>query len=189
MGVWIITGHAILEFFIVLLLLSGFSFVLTNIYVVRGIGVTGGLILIIFGIMIIRDVIKGKIQVHFLNNEEKNHGAADKEQNEQAFDNPVLGGIFISMANPYWWVWWATIGLSFMVQFKITLDSFPKLAAFFLGHEMGDLIWYVIVSTLAYYGIRRLNKKAYYGILFVCGLFMIGFGIFLGASPLFQKGI
>ena len=35
MGLWIITGHAILEMGIVILLLLGFSFVLKNVTVVR----------------------------------------------------------------------------------------------------------------------------------------------------------
>ncbi len=56
MGLWIITGHAILEMGIIILLLLGFSFVLKNITVVRIIGVSGGLILILFGASIIRDI-------------------------------------------------------------------------------------------------------------------------------------
>jgi threonine/homoserine/homoserine lactone efflux protein len=70
-----------------------------------------------------------------------------------------------------------------MVQFEISFREWPKLIAFFLGHEAGDLIWYLIVSFLAFFGLRRLNKKAYYGILAFCGLFMILFGIYLGISP------
>jgi len=58
-----------------------------------------------------------------------------------------------------------------------------KLIAFFLGHEAGDLTWYLIVSTFAFFGLRRLNKKAYYGILVCCAIFMIVFGIYLGISP------
>src|SRR5210317_1360700 len=56
MGLWIITGHAILEMGIIILLLFGFSFVLKNIAVVRIIGVSGGLILILFGASIIKDI-------------------------------------------------------------------------------------------------------------------------------------
>ena len=56
MGLWIITGHAILEMGIIILLLLGFSFVLKNVTVVRIIGVSGGLILILFGASIIRDI-------------------------------------------------------------------------------------------------------------------------------------
>jgi threonine/homoserine/homoserine lactone efflux protein len=104
----------------------------------------------------------------------------------KGLENPVIGGIMVSMSNPYWWIWWATIGLAFMIQFEISFREWPNLIAFFLGHEAGDLIWYLIVSTFAFFGLRRLNKKAYYGILVFCAIFMIVFGIYLGISPFFH---
>jgi len=93
------------------------------------------------------------------------------------------------MSNPYWWVWWATIGLAFIVQFEISFKQWPRLLAFFLGHEAGDLIWYLMVSTLTFFGIRRLNRKAFYGILILCAAFMIFFGLYLGLSPFFKDKI
>jgi len=70
--------------------------------------------------------------------------------------------------------------------FDISFRQWPNLIAFFLGHEAGDLIWYIIVSTLAFLGLRHLNKKVYYGILIICGIFMILFGIYMGISPFFK---
>ncbi len=58
-------GHAILEMAIVLFLLLGFSFVLTNLFVVRTIGIAGGFLLIFFGISTIRNVYLGKISTRF----------------------------------------------------------------------------------------------------------------------------
>ncbi|MFH1980659.1 MAG: LysE family transporter [Pseudomonadota bacterium] len=185
MGVWIIAGHAILEMAVIIALLLGFSFVLQNITVVRGIGVVGGVILVAFGGAIIRDIFRGRVPVNLMAPDAPDAAPAGNEKH--VIDNPVLGGVLISMANPYWWVWWATIGFAFMVQFGISFSTWPALLAFFLGHEAGDLLWYVIVSTLAYFGLRRLNRQVYYGILSLCGLFMIGFGVYLGISP-FLKG-
>ncbi|MFC1515158.1 LysE family transporter [Thermodesulfobacteriota bacterium] len=200
MGLWIIMGHAILEMGIVLLLLLGFSFVLKNIIVVRTIGVVGGLILVYFGTAIVRDVYLGKIPTDFLRqpdaevtHEQHSDIAPDTgAKNTEPFkygglENPVVGGIMVSMSNPYWWVWWATIGFAFMIQFDISLKKWPRLIAFFLGHETGDLVWYLLVSTLAYFGLRRLNRKVYYGILVLCGIFLILFGIYLGISPFIQR--
>ena len=186
MGLWIITGHAILEMGIVILLLLGFSFVLKNIAIVRIIGVSGGLILILFGASIIRDIINGNISTNFLNSREelnKNPGLIENK----GIENPIFGGIMVSMSNPYWWVWWATIGFAFMIQFNISFEKWPKLIAFFLGHEAGDLIWYLLVSTLAFFGLRHMNRKAYYGILMCCALFMVLFGIYLGISPFLKN--
>lgn len=185
MGLWIIMGHAILEMGIIILLLLGFSFILKNILVVRIIGLGGGLILVFFGASIIRDVYRGNIPTGFLNSSTlEDEETANYES--QGLENPIVGGIMISMSNPYWWIWWATIGLAFMIQFDVSFKHWTKLLAFFLGHEAGDLAWYLIVSTLAFFGIRYLNKKAYYGILVFCAIFMILFGIYLGLSPFFQ---
>jgi len=188
MGIWIITGHAILEMGIIIFLLFGFSFVLNNILIVRAIGVIGGIILVYFGTSIVRDVYLGKIPTSFLNTSQYTDPEPPTHY-ENGLNNPVVGGIMVSMSNPYWWIWWATIGFAFMVQFDISFQNWPKLFAFFLGHEAGDLIWYVIVSSLTFLGIRYLNKKAYYGILVCCGVFMVLFGIYLGLSPFFKGSI
>ncbi|MBL7176690.1 MAG: LysE family transporter [Desulfobacteraceae bacterium] len=185
MGLWVIIGHAILEMAIIISLLFGFSFVLENTLVVRTIGIIGGLILLYFGISIVRSVYLGNISTSFI-------GASDvtDQENDQlkkrGLENPVVGGILVSMSNPYWWVWWATIGFAFMVQFDVSFRQWPKLLAFFLGHEAGDLLWYLIVSFLAFFGLRHLNRKIYYGVLLCCGAFMSLFGIYLGISSFFR---
>jgi len=176
MGAWIIVGHALLEMVIIFTLLLGFSFILKHPLVVKGIGLAGGLILIWFGVTIIRDIIRRRISTSFLD-------ADDEKQPARAIDNPILGGVLISMANPYWWIWWVTIGFAFILEFNISFQNWPRLLAFFLGHEAGDLAWYLLVSTLAYFGLRHLNRKIYYGFLALCGLFMIAFGFYLGSAP------
>ncbi|MBW2569454.1 MAG: LysE family transporter [Deltaproteobacteria bacterium] len=192
MGLWIITGHAILEMGIIIFLLLGFSFVLQNIIVVRTIGIAGGALLICFGLSIIRNVHKGNIPTHFLDSSGKSDHEPRKEalsppKTSKGLDNPIVGGIVVSMSNPYWWIWWATIGFAFMLQFDISFRQWPKLLAFFAGHETGDLIWYLFVSILSFFGLRYLNKKIYYGILVCCGIFMILFGIYMGVSPFLRK--
>lgn len=188
MGIWIIAGHALLEMGIIIFLLLGFSFVLKNLFVVRAIGTAGGLILICFGGSILRDLYLGKISVSFLTSDNGQNNSSSGTVN-RGLENPVAGGIMISMSNPYWWIWWATIGFAFIAQFEISFREWPKLLAFFLGHEAGDLIWYLTVSFLAFFGLRRLNKKAYYGILAFCGVFMILFGIYLGISPFLKAAL
>jgi threonine/homoserine/homoserine lactone efflux protein len=183
-GLWVIIGHAFIEMVIILFLLLGFSIVLKNILIVRSIGVIGGIILIYFGGSIIRDVYQKKIPTDFLNSAENPDNHVIKKR-EYSLENPVIGGMMISIANPYWWVWWATIGFAFMLQFEISFAKWPNLLAFFLGHEAGDLVWYLLVSILSFFGLRRLNKKAYYGFLVVCSVFMIFFGIYLGVAPFF----
>lgn len=204
MGVWIVFGHALIEMVIVLFLLLGFSFILKNQIVVRLIGIVGGFILCFFGFAIIRDAKRGKIESDFLEtshpetaettispvNPDSKRQITRQKQSKGIWTalmaNPVLGGMIVSMSNPYWWVWWATIGFAFMVQFEVSLYQWPKLLAFFVGHEAGDLVWYLFVSFFSFFGIRYLSKKAYHGILIFCGIFMIVFGLYLGVMPFFK---
>jgi len=185
-GLWVIAGHALLETGIIFLLLLGFSFVLMNTAVVKIIGVTGGLILTYFGFSILGSIYLGNIKTSFLDERKIENNTRQGFQNK-GLENPVVGGILVSMSNPYWWVWWATIGFAFMVQFKISFRQWPQLLAFFLGHEAGDLAWYLLISFLAFFGLRHLNRKIYYGVLLVCGAFMILFGLYLGLSPFLKR--
>lgn len=186
-GAWVIAGHAILEFIVVLLLLFGFSFVFKNIIVIRVIGGIGGVILVFFGYSIVRDVYTGKIDTGFLEADQPENASVTEQR--KALDYPVIGGIMISMSNPYWWIWWATIGSAFMIQFEISFSQWPRLIAFFLGHETGDFLCYLGISILSFFGIRKLNKRFYLGILIFCGLFMMIFGVYLGLSPFMKQSV
>lgn len=188
MGLWIIIGHAAIEMAIIIFLLFGFSFMLKNTAVVRIIGISGGLILLLFGASIIRDIFNGNISTPFLNPQNESHKNPELFKNK-GLENPIVGGAMVSMSNPYWWVWWATIGFAFMVQFNISFSSWPRILSFFLGHEAGDLMWYLLVSILAFFGLRRMNRKVYYAILMLCAIFMILLGIYLGISPFLKTSL
>ncbi len=107
----------------------------------------------------------------------------ENKEGGKIIKNPILGGIVVSIGNPYWWFWWAAVGFAFMTRYGITFQDWGGVSAFFFGHESGDLLWYLIVSIVACLGRQALNKKVYYIILAGCALFMIGFGIYLGISP------
>lgn len=186
-GFAVIAGHALLEMIIVIALLSGLSFFLKNITVIRIVSITGCLFLIFFGTTIIRDVIKGKIHADFLH-PEKNPGTEENGKKSIAgLKNPVIGGLVTSMSNPYWWIWWASIGSAFWVNFNISSNNIPGIISFFLGHEAGDLAWYVFISFVIFFGRGFINKRIYMIILIICGIFMILFGLYLGISPFFKS--
>jgi len=174
----IIAGHALIELGIMILLFAGFSFIFTDKMVIRAIGVAGGAVLAGFGFMVILDIIQKRAKIS-----DGSLGGRTSSSGMLKISGPVLGGALVSMSNPYWWVWWATVGLAFMANFGVT-PSFPgRIAAFYIGHELGDLFWYLIVSVLSFYGIRRLTPGVYHAILACCGFFMIAFGIYLGLKP------
>lgn len=88
--------------------------------------------------------------------------------------HPVLAGIFISLSNPYWSLWWATVGLGY-ITISLKQGSLG-LVTFFTGHILSDLVWYSFVAAMIAGGRRFLKPVVYQGTLVICGLFLIGLG-------------
>lgn len=172
-GFFIILGHATLEFVLIILLLLGASLFFQNILILTIIGVVGGSFLILFGSLVIRDIYKRKIQSDLV----------IAEQNIKGFKgNSFIGGIVVSLSNPFWSFWWAVIGLSFMINFHISFENPIGLLLFYIGHELGDFCWYIPISIFVYFGGKSLNPKVYKYVLLACGIFMIVFGVFLALN-------
>lgn len=89
---------------------------------------------------------------------------------------PVLAGIIVSLSNPYWIIWWATIGLTYITQ-ALQIGT-VGLAVFLTGHLLADLIWYSGISFAVVSGKKIIKEDIYRGILVVCGLFLIGLGVY-----------
>ena len=176
-GLFVSLGHATLEFILIVALLLGASIFLQNSYILTTIGIIGSILLIIFGIFVIWDVYHNPIDPNL------------KEKNENEIrgykGNSFLGGIVVSLSNPYWTLWWAVIGLSLMINYNISFQEPFSLGLFYLGHELGDLAWFWPISIFVYFGGKSLNKKIYQWVLVICGIFMVGFGIYLGLNLIF----
>ncbi len=92
--------------------------------------------------------------------------------------HPVWGGILMSLANPYWLIWWLTLGLGYvMMAFKYGL---PGILCFFTGHIAADLGWYALVSLAVARGRQFLSERFYHGFMKGCALFLVGFGCYFG---------
>ena len=177
-GVFVIAGHALLESVLVILLLAGFASLLRNELTIRIIGTIGGIVLVYLGVRLIYDLLKGRVENVFLNKQ-----VGEKSEAASRLPAAFLGGILISMSNPYWWIWWASIGLAFMVQYDISFRNPIGLISFMAGHEAGDLAVYWLVSIIVALGRRKINERGYAIVLFLCALVMTGFGLYLGIRP------
>jgi len=49
------------------------------------------------------------------------------------------------VANPYWIIWWATIGLGYILY--SWLFGFWDIASFFSGCILSDMAWYSLVAA------------------------------------------
>ena len=99
-----------------------------------------------------------------------------------------LTGALMSLANPYWIIWWATIGLGYVMGARER--GLAGVAAFFTGHIMADLIWYTAVSLGIHKGRRIIPPRAYRTLIGFCALFLGGYACYLfiraGHSILFS---
>lgn len=173
-GFYIILGHALLEFCLIIVLLLGAYVFLQNLIVLILIGTIGGLFLVVFGLLVIKDAVKNPLKLDFENIEES------KIKGYKG--NSFLGGIVISLTNPFWSFWWAVIGLSLMINLGISFENPVGLLLFFFGHELGDFAWYIPISIFVYLGGKSLNPKIYKYVLIACGIFMIVLGIYLALN-------
>jgi threonine/homoserine/homoserine lactone efflux protein len=91
--------------------------------------------------------------------------------------NLYLAGILMSLANPYWIIWWATIGLGYVLISKEL--GLVGIAFFFVGHILGDLVWYSAISIAVGKGRKFFNNKTYRILVGTCAAFLAMFAVWL----------
>lgn len=158
-----LVGHALLEG----LLLVGFAFGLQNFLarptVTTLLAVVGGGFLLWMGLTLLRGSIKGTISPE-----------AKPEKANSRF-GPIVQGVTVSLSNPYWTLWWVTIGV------KLASDGLAigaiGIAAFFIGHQMADIAWYGAVILAVSSGRRLLTDRVYRLVIGVCAAFLVYLGV------------
>lgn len=161
-GIFIALGHAVIEIPLIALIYFGFAQFFASPEVKMVVGVAGGLMLIFMGLMLLRNFRKDLAE------------AADLPSNS------LVTGIVLTGANPYFFLWWATIGIALIVaaaQFGIW-----GLIIFAVVHWSCDLIWEQCVS-MSVFRTKHLWTKTVQQIVFgICALALIGFGVYFCVS-------
>jgi len=157
-GPKIAAGHAMVESVLFLLIIGGLALAMQQYS--RYIAVLGGMALIAFGIFTVMD----------------SKSATMASSQVQAVGNPYLAGVITSAANPYFWIWWLSIGSALVID---GLRGGLILAGLFMiGHWCADFGWYTLVSTSLGKGRTILSEANYHRILAICGSFLILFGLY-----------
>lgn len=163
-GILIITGHALLELLTVAAIFLGLGAYLSTLTAQIIIGLAGGVVMMIFGAFMVRDVVKGKAK---LDMEQKGKGRSG---------GLILNGIIISVMNPYFVIWWMAVGLG-LIMAAYNAYGVAGVAAVYFGHILADFSWYVLISFLVSRTRKLIKAKAYRIIVSVLALVLIGFGI------------
>jgi len=161
-GPLMILGHGILELALVIALLAGLAPFLVRDDVFITIAIAGGCILMWMAVSMFRSIPT----LHL-----KFEAEEDKKSR-----NLILAGILFSLANPYWTIWWASIGLGYIlhsVKFGIL-----GVASFYLGHIFADLAWYAFVSMGVAKGRRFFSDTVYRRLIGGCASFLVLFACY-----------
>jgi threonine/homoserine/homoserine lactone efflux protein len=157
-GPLLIAGHAILELALVLALLMGLAPLLKTEPVFIVIALAGSAVLLWMGIGMFKSLPTMVLVTQGQNIKGR---------------NLILSGALMSIANPYWSIWWATIGLGYILH---SMDAGTMgVVAFFSGHILGDLFWYAAVSAAVWKGRQLLSDRGYRILIGACAVFLIAF--------------
>jgi threonine/homoserine/homoserine lactone efflux protein len=169
-GPLLIIGHAVLEFALVAALLLGLSPFLARDEVFVAVSMAGGAILLWMAWGMFRSLPGLRMPVD---------AAAGRR------GNLIFRGVLVSVSNPYWTIWWATVGLGAILQSK--KSGMPGIAAFYSGHILADFLWYGSVTFAVGKGKRYFSDRFYRGLVGCLAALMVLFGAAFIVSG-FKKG-
>jgi threonine/homoserine/homoserine lactone efflux protein len=158
-GTLLAIGHGIVEFPLMVIIVLGVGkfFELRGVQIV--IGLAGGLFLILMAIQGLKS-LKAK---------------ADAESKALG-GRPVLAGIVLSAGNPFFLIWWATVGLALATQ--AAQWGIWAFVLFALTHFSMDLIWLQILSWASFKGSVLLGPRGLRIVLMICSAALLAFGLF-----------
>lgn len=156
-GPLVTLGHIFVEVVMVGLIVAGLSLFISDYgWLIAG---TGGCMLVVFGILTILESRQARVDV---------------SRNSRHRTSPFLAGVITSISNPYFWIWWCTVGSALLIG--ALQGGLILVLAFIIGHWAADLGWLTLVSCSIHKGRFILGEKQYRLILVVCGVFLISFG-------------
>ncbi len=150
-------GHAVIELPLMLLIIAGVGTLLRSQGIKTGIGLAGGLFLLVMGVQLLISL-----------------RSPDDPSAPSAQRHPLWTGIILTGANPYFLIWWATIGLALTTQ-AVELGIWA-FALFALVHWLCDLVWLEALSLATYQGSTLLGRRGHQIVLGVCAVMLLVFG-------------
>ena len=152
-GAWVAVGHGVVEFPLMAAIFFGLGYVVEMPAVQVAIAAVGGVILALMGVGMLRGA--GRVEL-----------AAARTP-----DSPVLAGVLLSLGNPYFLVWWATVGAALILR----AAGFGAwgFVAFALVHWSCDFVWSTFLSVLSFKGGQFFGRTFQKLLFLVCGVFLL----------------
>jgi threonine/homoserine/homoserine lactone efflux protein len=155
-GAWIAVGHGIVEFPLMILLALGIGQFLANPWLKTALGLLGGLFLIVMAVGLLQGITRNTVV------------------SSTFAGSPLMAGILLSLGNPYFFVWWATVGAALILQsWTFGIWGFIALS---IAHWLCDFLWGYFLSALSFAGGHFFGRRFQQVIFAACGTALLGFG-------------
>ena len=158
-GLKMAIGHTIVEFPLIIFLGIGF-FSIEDVPEIRiAITILGAIGLFGFAALQIRSVTKKEFSIE-----------------TRSRQGPLVAGILLSALNPFFIIWWLTIGL---VLISKSIESFGLfgIVILFLFHIWMDYLWLFTIASFSSRARNYLSKRNFKIIIVALSLILIYFGI------------
>jgi threonine/homoserine/homoserine lactone efflux protein len=161
-------GHIFAELLVVILIAAGIPFLPESSSLL--IAVVGGIALFIFGVLTVQSARGATLSL---------------SSPSTGSRSPVVAGLLTSISNPYFWIWWFSVGSALLIS--SLASGLAGLVAFIIGHWLSDLSWFTLVSVSVHKSRVLLGDREYKLILYGCGAVLMIFGIWFVASGIFKQ--
>ncbi len=178
-GWWLSVGHGLVEALyvglIALVLWLGRDSLLEQPLVAGLIAVVGGAFLAWMGWGLARSAWRYELTLA---------GEAAK----QARFGLVPTGVFFSLGNPYWWIWWALVAPLYIRQSLAW--GLAGVAVLYFIHWLADFGWLTGLAWLTGSGKSLVSPGLYRWVMIVCGAALLFFGIsfLIAGVTIFRTG-
>lgn len=161
-GILLSFGHGIVEIPLMILLFLGFGAFLEGERLQQWLLAGGGVVLLAMGIQIMLSVSKPTATM-----------------TRGSRRTPLISGVVLSGGNPYFIVWWSTVGLTLISRSSaVGALGFPVMV---LVHWLCDLCWLCLLSAVSFKAGASLGVKFQRGVAVLAGLVVLIFAArFLG---------
>jgi threonine/homoserine/homoserine lactone efflux protein len=166
-GLKIASGHTIAEFPLIIILSYGLytfsSFNVSDI-IFKVIGVIGGIFILIFAILQMNSILRYK---------QLNQTQGITTNIKFNVRNPILIGFIFTILNPFFLVWWFTVGATMISDSIFNFGVVEGISLLFFSHIWMDYFWLWFTSFMINKGKSVIKEKIY-------RIFLLGISVILG---------
>ena len=160
-GIIFSVTHTLIEFSLVFLLALGLLSIANQPSIKLMVGLAGGAVLVVFGVLQVRSSFLAK---------------TNKTESERgAFGKLFLIGLALTGLNPYFVIWWLTIGAN-LILLSLEFAGLGGVLFMYVCHVWVDYVWLILLSTLAKKGNKILTHRWYRLLIAFFGVILSLFG-------------